>query len=315
MGGFPLVDRGEQVPRVSEPGKRSQFEAVLRERAERDYESRLSRVLRGFADERLRSLVKDMLNLDSSKRILPKKIVDRVVRDLPYAVPESSASGRSAMSPTDEAKCIVATWPNRVSLDAVPNGHRERLDKRIRELADRLGASHPLHGQLLSIVGPAPSLKTPNRPPMWHSGIRVVQDPVHGLMEFIRPEAFILDLLRCSEVQRLRRVKQLGFACFVFPGAEHSRFPHSVGSAYLAARIGRHLHEVAREMLPESLQPDPRAYQDFCVAGLCHDLGHGPFSHVWERVVIRSDWDRRSGRGSWKSPIAMPGVSRTGTKW
>ncbi|MBM4033527.1 MAG: HD domain-containing protein [Planctomycetes bacterium] len=129
---------------------------------------------------------------------------------------------------------------------------------------------------------------------MWHSGIRVVQDPVHGLMKFERREAFIIDLLRAAEVQRLRRIKQLGFACFVFPGVEHSRFTHALGTAYIAAQVGRHLDSVARELLPESLRPDVHALQDLCVAGLCHDLGHGPFSHVWERVVIGENWDKQA---------------------
>lgn len=127
---------------------------------------------------------------------------------------------------------------------------------------------------------------------MWHSGIRVVQDPVHGLMEFMRSEALVIDLLRSSELQRLRRIKQLGFAAFVFPGAEHSRFPHALGTAYVAARVARHLDAVGRELLPPTFRLDPHAIQEFCVAGLCHDLGHGPFSHVWERVVVGEDWKR-----------------------
>jgi len=127
---------------------------------------------------------------------------------------------------------------------------------------------------------------------MWPQGARVIQDPVHGLMQFRRSESLVVDLLSCRELQRLRRVRQLGFASFVFPGAEHSRFVHSVGAAYLAARIGRHLETIGAELLPEPLRLDKYSIRDFCVAALCHDLGHGPFSHVWERAVIGEVWDR-----------------------
>lgn len=128
---------------------------------------------------------------------------------------------------------------------------------------------------------------------MWPQGTRVIQDPVHGLMQFRRQESLVVDLLGCREVQRLRRVRQLGFASFVFPGAEHSRFVHVLGAAFLAARVGRHLESIAPELLPQPLRPDRYAIRDFCVAALCHDLGHGPFSHVWERIVIGERWNRK----------------------
>lgn len=137
---------------------------------------------------------------------------------------------------------------------------------------------------------------------MWPSGVRVVQDPIHGLMTFRDHECLVVDLLRCPEIQRLRRVKQLGLGSFVFPGAEHSRFVHSLGVAYLACLFARHLDSVAQRRLPKSLQPDQTALKHLCVAALCHDLGHGPFSHVWERVVIGDSWDRKA----WARALNLP---------
>ncbi len=54
-------------------------------------------------------------------------------------------------------------------------------------------------------------------------------------------ETLVIEVLRTPEIQRLRRIRQLGLAHLVFPGAEHSRLVHSLGAAYLAIRFGRHL--------------------------------------------------------------------------
>jgi len=85
------------------------------------------------------------------------------------------------------------------------------------------------------------------------------------------------------ELQRLRRIRQLGLAHFVFPGAEHSRLVHSLGAAHLAIRFARQLHECAKGFLIPFLTIEQTSVRDAALAGLCHDLGHGPLSHVWER--------------------------------
>jgi HD superfamily phosphohydrolase len=101
---------------------------------------------------------------------------------------------------------------------------------------------------------------------------RVFRDPVHGLVEFKGADRPIAELLDTYAMQRLRRIKQMGFAWLVYPGAEHSRFGHALGAFHIAQRVTRRLelpHAVARHVK---------------VAALLHDIGHGPFSHAWEHV-------------------------------
>jgi HD superfamily phosphohydrolase len=118
-----------------------------------------------------------------------------------------------------------------------------------------------------------------------------VQDSVHGLMEFRGMETLIIEVLRTPEVQRLRRVRQLGLVHLVFPGAEHSRLVHSLGAAYLAVLFGRQLREPAAQFLSRFLVPDEVAVRDLGLAALFHDLGHGPLSHAWEREIIGEEYD------------------------
>src|SRR5581483_11301208 len=84
-------------------------------------------------------------------------------------------------------------------------------------------------------------------------------------------------LIGAAEFQRLRRIHQLGFASLAYPGADHSRYSHSLGVMETARRMLARLREigVAIDELDETV----------CLtAALLHDLGHGPFSHVFERV-------------------------------
>jgi len=111
-------------------------------------------------------------------------------------------------------------------------------------------------------------------------------------MEFEGMETSIIEVLRAEELQRLRRVRQLGLAHLVFPGAEHSRLVHCIGAAYLAIRFAKHLGQSTRDILVPLLRPGAAAVRDFALAALCHDLGHGPLSHVWERHVIGESFDR-----------------------
>ena len=73
---------------------------------------------------------------------------------------------------------------------------------------------------------------------------RVFRDPVHGLIEFKGGERPLADLLDTRAMQRLRRIKQMGFAWLVYPGAEHSRFGHALGAFHIAQRVTRRLEPV-----------------------------------------------------------------------
>lgn len=134
---------------------------------------------------------------------------------------------------------------------------------------------------------------------MGRTRIERIQDSVHGLMEFHGMDTSIVEVLRAQELQRLRRIRQLGLVHLVFPGAEHSRLVHAVGASFLATRFAKQLVETTRETLTPFFRPNPSAIRDLAIAALCHDLGHGPLSHVWEREVIgefnREQWTQTLG--------------------
>jgi HD superfamily phosphohydrolase len=121
---------------------------------------------------------------------------------------------------------------------------------------------------------------------------RVFRDPVHGLVEFKGADRPIAELLDTQAMQRLRRIKQMGFAWLVYPGAEHSRFGHALGAFHIAQRVARRLelpHAVARHVK---------------VAALLHDVGHGPFSHAWEHVFGGDHLTESAGHERWGGRIA-----------
>ena len=114
----------------------------------------------------------------------------------------------------------------------------------------------------------------------------IIADPIHQVMNFGSDEKtrlLIKNLLATSACQRLRRISQLGMASFVFPGATHTRFSHSLGVAHLARNILSHLIEREEDRRQE-IKQQRRAVM---VAALLHDIGHGPFSHSFENVLVR----------------------------
>ena len=104
-----------------------------------------------------------------------------------------------------------------------------------------------------------------------------IRDPIHG---FIRADALESALIRSRPLQRLRFVRQLGWTFLVFPGAEHSRFSHVLGTLHLAGRVYDALAAKSGGRLPA----DPRCRERRLAraAALLHDVGHAPFSHSAE---------------------------------
>lgn len=113
---------------------------------------------------------------------------------------------------------------------------------------------------------------------------RVFRDPVHGLIELRGDDRPIAELLETRAMQRLRRIRQMGMAWLVYPGAEHSRFSHALGALHIAQRVTR------------QLKLDPELSLHVKVAALCHDVGHGPFSHAWEHAFPGADHEAWGGR-------------------
>src|SRR5512140_2475113 len=113
----------------------------------------------------------------------------------------------------------------------------------------------------------------------------ILRDPVHGLVSFEASEFSIVPrLLQADEVQRLRRIRQLGLTSLAYPGADHTRFSHSLGAAHVMTRFVRRLRDLHDE-LPPSLRLDTTRAREALAAALLHDLGHGPFSHLFEAAL------------------------------
>lgn len=100
--------------------------------------------------------------------------------------------------------------------------------------------------------------------------MKVIRDPIHDHIEL---DELALSLIDTPVVQRLRRIRQLGFSNLVYPGANHTRFEHSLGVYHLT------------RMLID--QVEERRQKELLAAALLHDVGHGPFSHATEHLIQR----------------------------
>jgi len=113
----------------------------------------------------------------------------------------------------------------------------------------------------------------------------ILRDPVHDLVTFESDEESIVPkLLATAEVQRLRRIKQLVVTHLVFPGAEHSEFTHAIGAAHVMTRLVRRLRAL-HEGLPFWQRLASDRARDVLAAALLHDVGHGPYSHLFEEAI------------------------------
>lgn len=106
--------------------------------------------------------------------------------------------------------------------------------------------------------------------------MKYIIDPVHGFITL--PDGIIINLVKHPAFQRLTRIRQLGVEGMVYPGAQHTRFQHSLGAYYLTC-----LAVAALESKGVGIPRDER--EALYAAILLHDVGHGPFSHVLENVI------------------------------
>ena len=106
---------------------------------------------------------------------------------------------------------------------------------------------------------------------------KIINDPVFGFLSI--PNELVYDVLQHPYVQRLSRIRQLGLSFFVYPGAQHSRFGHSLGAMHLMQEAIHSLRLKGVEITEE----EATAAQ---IAILLHDIGHGPFSHVLEHTLV-----------------------------
>jgi HD superfamily phosphohydrolase len=113
----------------------------------------------------------------------------------------------------------------------------------------------------------------------------ILRDPVHGLVAFETDEERIVErLIDTPEVQRLRRVRQLGVTSLAFPGAEHTRFAHALGAAFVMKVLLARLGAIGSQLPPAQRLTSEHA-RDALAAALLHDVGHGPLSHLFEDSI------------------------------
>ncbi|KAJ7062807.1 HD-domain/PDEase-like protein [Mycena amicta] len=108
--------------------------------------------------------------------------------------------------------------------------------------------------------------------------LRSIKDQIH---DYIPISPLISSIIDTPQFQRLRHVKQLGTSYYVWSGAAHNRFEHCLGVAHLARSMVEHLQREQPKL--GITERDVNCVQ---IAGLCHDLGHGPWSHVWDGMFI-----------------------------
>jgi len=123
-----------------------------------------------------------------------------------------------------------------------------------------------------------------------------IKDPVHGYVYITKAEKDVID---SYPMQRLRRLRQLAGSEYVYPGANHTRFEHCLGVMYLAGKVLENPHI-------SQLVSDKEV--DICrIAALLHDVGHGPFSHIFEGILIKNLDKTHEDLTSWiieKSEVA-----------
>ncbi|XP_038069888.1 deoxynucleoside triphosphate triphosphohydrolase SAMHD1-like [Patiria miniata] len=154
------------------------------------------------------------------------------------------------------------------------------LDKLTEDLLRKMGVSTS-KTRLLKMLKEVHNLKNlcdVARTKVPVDSLKVFNDPIHGQIEL---HPLCVQIIDTPQFQRLRYIKQLGCAYLVFPGAAHNRFEHSLGVCHLAGKLCRTLQKKQQDL--NITEKDVLCVE---IAGLCHDLGHGPFSHMFDQLFI-----------------------------
>ena len=106
---------------------------------------------------------------------------------------------------------------------------------------------------------------------------KIINDPVYGFIHI--PYPIIFDLIEHPFFQRLRRIRQLGLTHLVYPGAQHTRFQHSLGALHL-------MNSAIAVLREKGINISDKEAEAVSVAILLHDIGHGPFSHTLEHSLV-----------------------------
>jgi HD superfamily phosphohydrolase len=123
-----------------------------------------------------------------------------------------------------------------------------------------------------------------------YNRLNLSSDPIYRYVRITKPggvpgDAAEQDLVDHPWLQRLRRIHQMQSAWWVFATAEHSRFQHSLGAMHLAGEWGRHLYPTLRQQHPD-VPSQAVVVEALRLAGLLHDVGHGPFGHFFDETYL-----------------------------
>jgi uncharacterized protein len=121
-----------------------------------------------------------------------------------------------------------------------------------------------------------------------YDDVHLIADPLYGYLRITLSRAGEIaeaDIIDNPWVQRLKRIHQLQSSWWVFPTAEHSRFAHSLGAMHLAGQLSRQVYDTLAEVEPGTPSL-PLVEETLRLAGLLHDVGHGPFSHFCDEQYL-----------------------------